>query len=160
LKRKERTFSELRHVREERRFHFTGEHLEFVRVLQGFGKNSVRACLKITAGALYCAIEIFNGARICARDDHEIFVATCADRCFDSSIHLINIDHRFAGKMSAALRKFLIFNVTTGQACLFQLADGAGDILRTTETSVRIDNCRNRHCICNIAGKPHDLRHR
>jgi hypothetical protein len=62
--------------------------------------------------------------------------------------------------MSTALGKFLIFNVTAGQACVFQFANRACDIFGATETGVRIDNCRNCHRTCNIAGEPDDLRHR
>src|ERR1700757_2979591 len=62
--------------------------------------------------------------------------------------------------MSTALGKFLIFNVATGQACLFQFTNRAGHVLRATETGVRIDNCGNCYRTCNIPCEPDDLGHR
>src|SRR6266850_6495368 len=62
--------------------------------------------------------------------------------------------------MSTAFGKLLIFNVATGQACLFQFTNRARDVLRATETGVRIDNCRNCYRTCNIPCEPDDLRHR
>ncbi len=92
-------------------------------VLQCFGKNRVRACFEIAPRTFHGAIEIFHCSRIRPCNDHEIVVAARGHRRFDSPRHLVNIDQRFTGKMSAALRKFLIFNVTAGQAWLFPVRE-------------------------------------
>ena len=47
--------------------------------------------------------------------------------------------------MSAALRKFLIFDVTTGQTGAFEFSNRSPDILRSAETGVGIDDRRNFH---------------
>src|SRR6266567_7101978 len=69
LKRKQGTLAKLRHVREQRRFYFAGEGFEFLVGLQSFRKNPVRARLDIAPRALDCAIEIFDRARVYARND-------------------------------------------------------------------------------------------
>src|SRR5439155_14157831 len=108
-------FAKLRHVREQWRFHFASEGFEFLAALQSFRKNPVCACFDIAPRALYCPSEILNSTRVCARDDKKILVAARPYRRFDFCNHLLRIDERFTRKMSAALGKFLILNVTTSQ---------------------------------------------
>ena len=58
--------------------------------------------------------------------------------------------------MSAALWKFLVFNVTTGQTGGFEFTDRAANIFGAAKSRVGIDNCRNLHRLCDVAGQ---LRH-
>ncbi len=65
-----------------------------------------------------------------------------------------SIDNRFAGEMSAAFRKFLIFDVTAGQSGFFQFANCSGNFFAFAETSVRIDDRGNPHRMRDVTGEP------
>ena len=85
-------------------------------------------------------------------------IAARRHRRFDLPDHLLNIDKRFPGKMSAALRKFLIFDVAAGQARAFQFVNRARDILRAAKTGVGIDNRRNLHRLRDVTRQAAPLR--
>jgi hypothetical protein len=80
--------------------------------LQSFRKNPVRTGFDISLRTLHCAVEILNGARVCPRNDQKILVAPRPHRRFDFSDRFIHIGDFFPGKMSTALGKFLILDVT------------------------------------------------
>ena len=114
-KRKQRALTKFSHVRQQWRFHLVREIAKLLRALQGLGKNRIRASVQIFVRAFDRAAEIFHRAGVRPRDDHEIWITARCDRRFDFADHLLKIDNRFPGDMSAALGEFLVFNVTTGQ---------------------------------------------
>ena len=65
------------------------------------------------------SIEILDRARVRTRNDHEIGIASRRYGSFNFFRHLLNVDQRFSGEMSAALGKFLVLDMTTGQICCF-----------------------------------------
>src|SRR5439155_1002436 len=121
----QRAFAKLSHVREQRKINFLRKIAKLLGALQCLWKNCICASGKIFASPLDDAIEIFDPARICPCDNHEIRVATRADRSFDFANHFLDIHNRFPSEMSAALWKFLVFNVTTGQTGGFEFPDRA-----------------------------------
>src|SRR5882724_11958511 len=127
-KRKQRAFPKLRHVCQQRQIDLTGKIAKLLSALQCFREDCVGARFHVPLRPIDCSIEILDRARVRTRYDHEIGVAPRTYRRFDSFRHLFNIDQRFSGQMSAALGKFLVFDVTTGQTCCFKLAYCTRDI--------------------------------
>ena len=130
-----------------------GKIAKFLFTLQRFRKDCVRARFHVLLRPINCPIEILNRARICPRDDHEIGITSRCYRRFDFFRHLLNIDERFSGKMSAALGEFLVLNMTTGQTYCFQVADCARNIFRTSKPGIHVDDCRDLHRFRNVPGQ-------
>src|SRR5438552_19141417 len=57
--------------------------------------------------------------------------------------------------MPTAFRKFLIFNVTTGETSSLEFTNCPRHILRSAKSSIRIDNCRNVNRGCNLTSELH-----
>jgi hypothetical protein len=152
LKRQQRAFSKLGHVRERRPINFVGKIAKLVGRLQCLGKNGVGASSNILARPLKRAIETFDRARISPRDDHEIGITARRDGRFDSAYHLFSLHNRFPCKMSTPLWKFLIFNMTTGKTGSFELANSSRRVLSSTKSGICIDNGRNVDGIGDVTG--------
>ena len=59
--------------------------------------------------------------------------------------------------MSATFRKFLVFEMTTGQPGAFQFMNRARRILRAAESGIGIDNRRNFHRLRDESGQHRDF---
>src|SRR6266481_7850665 len=150
MERNQRALPELSHIGEQRRINLFCEIPELLQTLQRFGKDRVAAGSDIFSRSLHCPIKTFYRARICSRDDHEIRIASRTYGSFDFANHLIDIDNRFPGEMSATLWKFLVLDVATGQACLFQLANRPRHIFCATKTCVCVDDRWNLDGLRNV----------
>src|SRR5947209_16133609 len=62
--------------------------------------------------------------------------------------------------MTATLRKFLVFDVATSETRALKFLHRPRGVLRTTETSIRINNAGNLYRLRDITGELRDLRHR
>jgi len=72
-----------------------------------------------------------------------------------STHHLVDIDKIFSSEMSTAFRKFLIFNVTTGETSTLEFTNCPRYIFRSAKSRICIDNCRNVDGVSNVASELH-----
>ena len=94
---------------------------------------------------MHRAFEILKRARIGPRDDEKIAIAFGGHGCANLRRHLLGFDETFARQMSATFRKFLVFEMTTGQSGALQFVNRASDIFRAAETGIGIHDRRNFH---------------
>jgi len=125
--------------------------------LQRFWKNRICTRGQIFPGPFHYAIKTFHSTRIGPGDDQKILVAARCRRRFDSHDHDLKIDNCFACEVSAAFRKFLVFNVTTREPGFFQFANRLCNFVAFAKAGVGIDDCGNSHRVRDVTGESRDF---
>ena len=133
------------------------EIAELLLVLQRFRKNRIRAGGDDSSARARPLSSKLSTARASVRamsrkSLSRFAAAAAAIFSFISS----GLTSDLPGEMSAAFRKFLVFDVATGQTRALKFLDRPRRVFRAAETSVRIDDARNFHRPRNVTG---ELRH-
>ena len=133
-------------------WHAIAEGAHFGFVLGRFEEQYIGADVGERPHAPHGFFKPVGGARIGARHDQDIsaFVPRI-DRRLDPAQRLVSADHQLAARMTAALRRQLVFNHGAGEAGLGIALDSAFDVERVAIAGIGIADHGDRSCVTDIA---------